>query len=93
MVEARAMNNQELARQLRNHARALDVEGGNLYRVRAYRRAAQTLLEMDEPAAALLDRGGRRALETLPGIGSHISLALESLIQTGEMPVGEPAAA
>jgi DNA polymerase/3'-5' exonuclease PolX len=93
MVEAHPMNNQDLARQLRNHARALDAEGGNLYRVRAYRRAAQTLLEMDEPAAVLLQRGGRRALEALPGIGSHISLALESLIETGQMPVSEPAAA
>jgi DNA polymerase/3'-5' exonuclease PolX len=91
------MDNQHLAQHLRDHARTLDVECGNLYRVRAYRRAAQTVLELDEPVTVLLERGGRRGLEELPGIGSHISLAIESLIHTGEMPprekVSEPAAA
>jgi DNA polymerase (family 10) len=87
------MNNHELAQQLRHHARALEAEGGNLYRVRAYRRAAQTVLEIDETVALLLERGGRRGLENLPGIGSHISLAIESLVRTGQMPVSERTAA
>jgi DNA polymerase (family 10) len=87
------MSNHELAQYLRIHARELEAEGGNLYRVRAYRRAAQTLLEIGEPVTMLLERGGRRGLETLPGIGSHISLAIESLIQTGQMPVRECTAA
>jgi DNA polymerase/3'-5' exonuclease PolX len=80
MNQTQTISNEELARRLREHARALDAEGGNLYRVRAYRRAAQTLLELDEPVVDVLERGGRRALEALPGIGSHISLAIDNLV-------------
>jgi DNA polymerase (family X) len=80
------MDNRTIVEQLRQHARALDVEGGNLYRVRAYRRAADLIADLDEPLAAFLERGGRRGLRQLPGIGSHIALALEHLLRTGEMP-------
>jgi DNA polymerase (family X) len=86
MAEVRTMDNQQLAKCLLEHARKLDVEGGNLYRARAYRLAVQTILELDEPVTALLERGGRRGLEQLPGIGDHISLAIESLLHTGQMP-------
>jgi DNA polymerase (family 10) len=64
----------------------LDAEGGNLYRVRAYRHAADVILELEEPLALLLKRRGRRGLQELPGIGSHIAASIESLIRTGEMP-------
>ena len=80
------MDNHTLAERLRKHARELEVEGGNLYRVRAYRRAAETISELNEPVVGLLERGGRRGLQQLPGIGSHIALALESFIRTGELP-------
>jgi DNA polymerase (family 10) len=91
------MDNQQLAQHLLEHAHVLDAEGGNLYRVRAYRLAARTIMELDEPVTALLERRGRLGLEELPGIGSHLSVAIESLIQTGRMTVREavsgPAAA
>jgi len=91
------MDNQQLAHHLRDHAHTMDAESSNLYRARAYRRAAQTVLELDEPVTVLLERGGRHGLEELPGIGSHISLAIESLIHTGVMPpreqLSKPAAA
>jgi DNA polymerase (family 10) len=93
MGEERTMTNHQLAQHLRDHAHALEAEGGNLYRVRAYRRAAQIILALDEPVTILLERGGRRELEALPGIGSHISFAIESLIHTGQMPAKAPAAA
>jgi hypothetical protein len=34
----------------------------------------------------VLKRKGRRGLQELPGIGSHIAASIESLILTGEMP-------
>jgi DNA polymerase (family 10) len=80
------MDNHTIANLLRRHAQELDAEGGNLYRVRAYRLAAQTVLEHDEPLTDLFERGGRRALRELPGVGSHIAEAIESLIRTGAMP-------
>jgi DNA polymerase (family 10) len=80
------MDNLELAQHLFDHAHDLNAEGGNLYRVRAYRVAAQTVMELDEPVTALLDRGGLRELEALPGIGSHVGRTIESLIRTGHVP-------
>jgi DNA polymerase (family 10) len=85
------MDNLQLAQHLFDHAHELDAEGGNLYRVRAYRVAAQTVMELDEPVATLLERGGRRELEALPGIGGHVARTIESLIRTGQVPPREGA--
>ena len=76
------MDNHTLAQQLRQHARELDAEGGNLYRVRAYRRAADVIEGMHGSVASLLEHDGREALEALPAVGSHIALTIESLIHT-----------
>ena len=80
------MTNNTIASSLRQHARELDLERGNLMRVRAYRRAADIISEIDEPLAALVESGGYRNLLPLPGIGPHIALAIESLVRTGRMP-------
>ena len=80
------MNNNTIAARLRQHARELDTERGNLLRVRAYRRAADVIAETDDPLAALVEAGGYRNLLALPGIGPHIALAIESLVRTGGMP-------
>jgi len=80
------MDNITIADCLRQYARELDAEGGNLMRVRAYRRAAQMIDELDEPLATVLERGGRRGLQCLPTIGPRIARAIESLIRTGKVP-------
>jgi putative hydrolase len=86
MSEVAAVDNSAIAKRLRNHARQLEIEGGNLLRVRAYRRAAQMIEEQDEPLTALLECGGRRGLQSLPSIGPGIALAIERLIRTGAIP-------
>ena len=80
------MDNHIIAEHLRRHARALEKEGGNLYRVRAYRRAADFIADLDEPLTAVVESRGQRGLQQLPGIGSHIAVALEHLLLTGDMP-------
>jgi DNA polymerase (family 10) len=80
------MDNHIIAEHLRRHARELDKEGGNLYRVRAYRRAADLIADLNEPLTAVMESRGRRGLQLLPGIGAHIALALENLLRTGSMP-------
>jgi len=79
------MDNQMIARRLQEYARFLEVEGGNLYRARAYRSGADTILRLNEPAGDLLAREGRPGLEALPGIGSHLSFTIDSLVRTGEL--------
>jgi DNA polymerase/3'-5' exonuclease PolX len=66
------------------HAHFLDESEPNLYRRRAYRRAAEAILRLDEPVAHILASQGRQGLEALPGIGSHLSYTIERLVQTGE---------
>jgi DNA polymerase/3'-5' exonuclease PolX len=85
MAEVAAMDNVTIAKRLREHARQLEIEGGNLLRVRAYRRTAQIVEELDEPLTELVEREGRRGLQSLPTIGRRIAMALEQLIRTDEI--------
>jgi len=78
------MNNQMIARRLLDHARLVETEAGNLYRARAYRSGANTILRLNEPVEELLAREGRAGLEELPGIGAHLAFTIDVLVQTGE---------
>jgi hypothetical protein len=80
------LSNAEAARRLEEAAHVLEGRGENLFRVRAYRTAAQTVRNLARPAVEILQAGGRRALRELPGIGDRLSLHLEQLLLTGHMP-------
>jgi hypothetical protein len=79
-----ALNNHEIAQKLLEYAQFLEAREVNPYRVRAYRRAAETVLALDQPLVDLVATAGRPGLEELPGIGSRLSYALEELARTGE---------
>ena len=74
------MTNNDVARQLQQHARRLAERYGNLYRIRAYRRAAHTVLGLDRTVAEL----HKWELEVLPGIGDHLALAITNYVRTGQ---------
>jgi hypothetical protein len=80
------LGNEEAALRLEQAAKILESRGENLFRVRAYRVAAETVRGLARPASELLHEGGRRALQQLPGIGDRLSLTLEQLLLTGHMP-------
>jgi DNA polymerase/3'-5' exonuclease PolX len=67
------MTNQELARRLRDHASSLARGGNNLYRVRAFRQAAMTVLTLPDELAPRIGSDGARALENVPGIGRSLA--------------------
>jgi len=79
------MDNRTIAERLRQHARELDSARGNLLRVRAYRRAAHSILEQDAPLEQLFVQGGSRALQTIPDIGPHIAKTVESIIRSDDL--------
>lgn len=81
------MDNRQIAQRLIAYAEYLEAREANLYRVRAYRRAAETVLGLDRPLADLVAAEGRAGLEELPGIGSHLSYTLEEIARTGEFRV------
>ncbi len=65
---------------LETYASLLDLSGGNSFRVRAFRRAAETLRGLDE---SLIDIRAAGGLQALPGIGPGIADALNEIIDHG----------
>jgi predicted flap endonuclease-1-like 5' DNA nuclease len=78
------MDNRTIAEKLNDYARYLEGEESNVYRVRAYRRAAEVVLAQDRPLSEVVAEKGRSALEELPGIGASLAYTIEGLIRTGE---------
>jgi hypothetical protein len=78
------MDNRDIARRLLDYANYLEGQERNVYRVRAYRKAADTVLRLERPVEEIVQQQGRDGLEALPGIGAHLSFTLESLVRTGE---------
>lgn len=81
--------NRDVAVRLEEVARLLEDQRANHFRVEAWRRGAATVRELGRPVAELLEEGGLRGLEALPGIGSTLARAIESLIRTGRLPLLE----
>lgn len=73
------MTNQEIANQLQKHARELRMARENLYRIRAYRRAAMEVQRFDKPLAEIPVEDLGRA----PGIGKHLALVISNFARTG----------
>jgi DNA polymerase (family 10) len=79
------MTNAEVGRALSNIAVMLEMEGGNPFRVRAYREAARVILSQAEPVATLAAEEGR--LEALGGIGKDLAGKIRDLVKTGSTKV------
>jgi DNA polymerase (family X) len=73
-------NNQRLAVLFRSMADLLSSQRANPYRVRAYRRAADALLAIDEDVATLAER---RKLEDIEAIGTDLAKKIEEFLETG----------
>lgn len=72
--------NQQLATIFRSMADLLAAQRANPYRVRAYRRAADSLLALDEDVATL---AGAQQLEEIDGIGTDLAKKIEEFLATG----------
>src|SRR5205807_8825384 len=75
-------DNQQLSAIFRDIASVLELQGDDPYRIRAYRRAAQTLTSLSEPLRTIARRG---ALETVPGLGKTLSKEIQELLETGRL--------
>jgi DNA polymerase (family 10) len=71
--------NTEVAEALDEIASLLEMSGENVFRIRAYQRAAETVANLREPVGAVLDRDPR----AVPGIGSGIADHIRELLETG----------
>jgi hypothetical protein len=86
------MDNATIARKLNDYATYLEGEDSNVYRIRAYRRGAETVLSQERSLADVVNEKGRTGLEELPGIGSSLAYTIEGLVRTGEFRTTRPEA-
>ena len=63
-------------------ANLLELQRADPFRIRAYRRAAQALLYVDESLQAVARRGG---LEDIAGIGKTLASEIRELLDTGQL--------
>lgn len=80
------MNNDSIARHLREYATEMDRVGG-LFRARSYRAAAFAIARLQRPLGDILVEGGRAALEAIPGIGLSMAYTIEAMLTSGEFRV------
>lgn len=78
------MSNTDIANKLQAYARDLRQRHENLFRVKAYRRAAEIVLRLRQPVQELVHARGKNALAEVPGIGKHLAETIAVYIQTGE---------
>lgn len=78
------MTNVELARLLEELAALSELNDDNPFRVRAYRNAARTVLELEEQVSDLLGR--QVDLTEIQGIGKEIAHKLQTMVSEGRLP-------
>jgi hypothetical protein len=75
--------NARCADRLREAADLLQAQGANPFRISAYRKAADTVLDLPEELTGIVERDGLPGLEALPSIGRGIASALLEMTRTG----------
>ena len=80
------MTNADIAATFEQIADLLEYQGGNVFRVRAYRNAARIIDGMVESLSAVRDDSGR-SLTDLDGVGSDLAEKIGTLLDTGELPL------
>lgn len=76
------ITNQEIARIFQQIADLLEIQGENPFKVRSYRRSAESLRGLPEEASQLHARG---ELAQVPGIGASLAAKIEELLTTGRL--------
>jgi DNA polymerase/3'-5' exonuclease PolX len=79
------VGNSEVADVLDRVADLMDVQHADGFRVRAYRRGAQTCRTVERPLAWILEEGGLKALEALPFIGKSLAVSIAEYLHTGRL--------
>jgi len=75
------IHNADIAAIFEEIADLLEIEGANVFRVRAYRNAARTLQELGRDVRAMVQR--EEDLTELPGIGEDLAGKIKEIVDTG----------
>jgi DNA polymerase (family X) len=81
------MDNQSMARLLGETADLLEISGGDGFRIRSYRNAAEAVESTTVQLSAIAEDA--KKLQEIPGIGKGTAANLRALQQTGTLPLRE----
>jgi DNA polymerase/3'-5' exonuclease PolX len=76
------VTNRQIAEVLSSIADLLQFQNSNPYRIQAYRNAARGVLDLNESAALIVERG---ELLPVPGLGRRLQARIAELTRTGTM--------
>jgi putative hydrolase len=79
------LTNDQVASRLEEVARLLETQNANVFRVRAYRTAAQRVRSHPQPIQDVLKTQGLEGLTQMPGIGQSLARTIERLVFTGRL--------
>jgi len=79
------VENVDIARVFNEVADLLEIQGANVFRVRAYRNAARVVETLPGSAATILREQGEGALVALPGIGKDLAGKIREIVETGKL--------
>jgi DNA polymerase (family 10) len=74
------MKNQQIAKIFNEIAELLELKGENVFRIRAYRRAAQNIDGLPKDVTTLSEE----ELEAIPGIGKDLAAKIQEYLSTGK---------
>ena len=75
------MKNQQIAKIFSEISELLELKGENVFRIRAYRRAAQNMDNLSKDVSTL----SREELESIPGIGKDLAGKIHEFLETGKI--------
>ncbi|MDE3104293.1 MAG: DNA polymerase/3'-5' exonuclease PolX [Acidobacteriota bacterium] len=82
------MDNSTIARLLEETAALLEIDAGDPFRIRSYRRAAEAVEQQTTQLATLAGPDAdAKALLEIPGIGKGMAANLRDIVATGSMPL------
>jgi DNA polymerase (family 10) len=77
------MKNSEVAKVFQDIADLLELKGGNVFKIRAYQKAARAIDYYPRELEAMIEEG--EDLQTIPGVGEAIAKKSAELITTGKL--------
>jgi DNA polymerase (family 10) len=76
------VNNQQIAAVFADIAQRLELKKDNIFKIRAYRRAARSIGELPVEVGQLAEEG---RLREVPGVGEAIAKKITELVTTGRL--------
>ena len=77
------ITNEEIADKLEELANYLELEGGDIYKIRAYKNAAQVIRGIGEDLCEMVKQG--KDLKAFSGIGRNIENKIIEIVKTGDL--------